>query len=265
MKRFRLIAAVATAAIVTLQASPAASWGQVGHSGIGILAEEILTPAAAAEVRRLLAVEGAEHLSEVANWADQIKPVERAKEGHDAPMHSVRIPVQAASYDAVRDCTVRCAVRAIDENIEILSDRKKTDAERETALKYVVHLIGDLHQPLHASSRSGKEVVAVGQGIKLHRLWDTTIIRRAYRSPENLAHALRERVRTKRVSCGTAEEWANESHKIAIEFVYKELDPVTEEPIKLPAGYTKRALPVINDRIVDASLRLACTLNRVLS
>src|SRR4029077_14545315 len=105
--------------LVWLIASPAAAWGNVAHRAIVNLVEQQLTPEAAKEVQRLLALDGASNLAEVVMWADMI----RRQEIPGTPDHDVPIPFDADAYDAARDCQNFCIVRGIPFYLERLADR----------------------------------------------------------------------------------------------------------------------------------------------
>jgi hypothetical protein len=217
----------------------------------------MLTPTSHKTVRHLLSLEAHQSLAEVALWADTI----RSELRNDAPMHSVRIPIEDRAYDRTRDCTRRlCVVEAINNYLTILSERSRTDRERLEALKYVVHLVGDVHQPLHASSATGKELVAIGRIVKLHKLWDTTLLSRAHGSSVRLIHGLSA---SPVVECGSASEWATESHAITRTFVYP--PPSRDGTVaEITDKYAQEALKIIEAKISVAGARLACVLNRTL-
>jgi hypothetical protein len=241
-------------------AGPAAAWGNVAHRAIVNVAEQQLTPQAAKEVQRLLALEGANQMSDVVMWADMIRRLEIP----GTPDHDVPIPFDADGYDAERDCQKLCIVRGIPLYLEKLADRTRPDAERLEALKYVIHLVGDIHQPLHTSQDGGSQLVAWDtKTVYLHILWDVTILAATYPTPDVLAEAISKRIRPSS-SCGTAEEWANEGHVLEKTFVYPELGPERRQPIILPAEYAPKALPIIEERVALATTRLSCVLNGAL-
>lgn len=246
--------------LVSSASDQAAAWGNVAHRAIVNLAEQSLTPEAAKEVQRLLALENASRLSDVVMWADMI----RRQEIPGTPDHDVPIPFDAEGYDAERDCQKLCIVRGIPFYLERLADKKKTDAERLEALKYVIHLVGDIHQPLHTSQDGGSQLVAWDtKVVYLHILWDVTILSATYPNPDVLAPAVTKRLRPMS-DCGTADQWANEGHKIEQTFVYPELGPERTPPIPISSEYAAKALPIIEERLALATMRLTCLLNGAL-
>lgn len=253
-------AAIVQPFLLSLIVSPAAAWGNVAHRAIVNLVEENLTPEAAKEIQRLLALENANRLSDVVMWADMI----RRQEIPGTPDHDVPIPFDAEGYNAERDCQKLCIVRGIPFYLERLADKTKTDAERLEALKYVIHLVGDIHQPLHTSQDGGSQLVAWDtKVVYLHILWDVTILTASYPSPDVLAPAVAKRLRPMS-DCGTAEQWANEGHKIEQTFVYPELGPERAQPIPISSEYAEKALPIVEERLALATMRLSCVLNRTL-
>src|SRR5689334_14950394 len=151
---FGLLLAVA----VTCGSGSALAWGQEGHRVVALIAERHLTPAARAEAAQLLAIEGASGMAAVASWADDFRSTHR----QTAPWHFVNIPLAAAGYDHARDCPDEQSVVAKpNEFAAVLADRSARDRKRALALKFLIHLVADLHQPLHASDRhdrGGNEV-----------------------------------------------------------------------------------------------------------
>lgn len=256
----RSLFAVGLVCTALFTSTTAMAWGNVTHRAIAMLAERHLTPDAANEVQRLLAIEGANALADVVMWADVI----RRQEIPGTPQHDVGIPFDAERYDAQRDCQNFCIVEAIPHYLTVLADRTKPDSARLEALKYVAHLVGDIHQPMHASLDGGSQLIAWDTKIVyLHILWDVTIVTATYQTPDLLAQAIEKRVHPRR-SCSSPEDWANESHGIERAFVYSELGPERRQPILLPAQYAPKALPIIEERTILAAERLACVLNNAL-
>lgn len=167
--------------LLLLLAVPAHAWGPMGHRLAARLAEPQLTPAARAEVQRLLATERLRSLADVANWADELRERDPTLGRRSAKWHYVNFG-DDCRYDAARDCAKGdCVVEALRTQAAILSDRKRGDAERLQALKFVVHFAGDIHQPLHAGhghDRGGNtfQVNHRGKGSNLHAFWDGTLL-----------------------------------------------------------------------------------------
>lgn len=257
-------------ALVTLSlllfAAPAFAWTAAGHQATAIVGEFYLTPKAGAEVKRLLALEGAKSMAAVSLWADTVKDAGKASE----PVHSVWIPLDATSYDKARDCADgRCAVEAINENARKLADRRLPDSERLIALKYLIHLVGDLHQPLHATQERGHvKVLYLSDHTTLHKVWDKAILAAVGLSGRDLAGALIKRLPPDPGPLDPA-LWAIESHDVAVKQVYvgplapllrgKRLSTVT-----LPSDYGQQNRAIVETQVLRAGVRLAALLNSLL-
>lgn len=140
-----------------LCATPALAWSELGHRMVGELAERHLNPQARAEVRTLLAGESEPSLAGVASWADRLRASDPEQFKRTAPWHYVNIRDHACHYAPARDCpNGDCIVGAINAQVRILADRSRPLDERRDALKFLVHFVGDLHQPMHAGSRPDK-------------------------------------------------------------------------------------------------------------
>jgi hypothetical protein len=123
---------------------PALSWGAEGHQVIAKLAESQLTPKALSAVNRLLAMEPDATLASISTWADE------HRNPATAPWHYVNFPRGDCTYAADRDCPEgKCVVGDINRQAEVLASNAP-DEKKLLALKYVIHFVGDVHQPLHA-------------------------------------------------------------------------------------------------------------------
>lgn len=158
------------------------AWGPAGHRIVGQLAEARLHPAALAQVRRLLADEQDASLAGVSNWADDLRATGSPLGRATSRWHFVNFQGGDCGYVPARDCPDgNCVVAAISRNFLVLADRSRPDAEREVALKFLVHLVADVHQPLHATARDDRggglyQVSYHGLGRNLHWVWDSLIL-----------------------------------------------------------------------------------------
>ena len=244
------------------------AFGADGHRMVAELAQRQLAPAAAAQVRTLLAGEADPTLAGVATWADDVRETEAYR--WSAPLHYVNFPrTDSCRYDAKRDCRDgRCIVGAIERYAQVVGDDRNPLAARAEALKFLVHFTGDIHQPLHAGyadDRGGNrfQVFYLGRGGNLHALWDGGILRRPRREWREYVDVLaaRDAPALDRAGSGQApRRWAEESCRLlASENVYP------ARPGKLPEGYVDRQLPVVEQRVRIAGDRLADLLNAVLA
>lgn len=196
----------------------AAAWGPGGHRLIAELAERQLDPATRKALRPLLAKSGARRLADIASWADDIRrdPSQRALAAHTAPMHYINFATRACRFDP-RDCPQgRCAVLAIEHYGDVLGDLRRPLAERAEALRFLVHIVGDVHQPLHAGYRPDRggnrfQVTLKGRGTNLHAVWDTPVLASARSSILAQADRL---ARSPLAASGTPAEWAEASCRL---------------------------------------------------
>ena len=157
---------------VVLAPWPAQAWGVLGHQVVAEVAEQQLTPAARAGVAALLAAEPGATLASIASWADA--PGNRST----GRWHYVNLPRGDCRYVAARDCPDgQCVVRAIADQLRRLRAASASAAERLEALKYLVHLVADIHQPLHAGHADDRGGNLVPLALRmaatnLHALWD---------------------------------------------------------------------------------------------
>ena len=222
--------------------------GSKGHKVVAALSLEYLSDVARAGVQSLLGPDDSNYINAPV-WADQI----RDDRPQTKPWHFVDIPNNAPGYDPARDCkNQNCAVARIDLFAKQLADRKAAKAKRVEALKFVIHFVGDIHQPLHGAEddndQGGNLVFVTVDGItdKLHSVWDTQLVNKLGSTPEEIAENLESRISeadVKKFSRGTPKDWAEESHKIAHDFIYaqskgKEHDE--DNPVVLPNDYLVR-------------------------
>ena len=267
--------------IMLLHPAIAAAWGNTGHKLVARVAEAHLSTSARAKVRSLLKTDPAgKTLAAVAVWADDVKRDPRDGLKDTKQWHFVDMPRAETAYDAGRDCKDTdegdCVIRALERERAILADAHANNARRRDALKFIVHLIGDLHQPLHCSDdqdRGGndKQVMFNGFQSNLHRVWDTDMINAAA-----IADHLTQDGYTKRLlkglpsdvsslQSGTVEDWALESHKLADSNAY-DIPPATGNPKlhRLKTAYFKANRPIVEDQLAKAGVRLAKVLNEIL-
>lgn len=168
--------------LLLLVTGPAAAWGKLGHRLVGHLASDELTPAARGEIARLLVAETDPTLAGVASWADELRDNDPTLGRRTSKWHYVNIAEHGCAFDTTRACAGNdCVVGAINTQATILADRGRSDADRRDALKFVVHFIGDVHQPLHAAlarDKGGNDVQVQfdGRGSNLHSLWDSGLL-----------------------------------------------------------------------------------------
>ena len=256
------------AAFLCLLPASAYSWGIEGHSIVAELAWLRLNDRERAVAGVLLRAADLEPFSKIGSWADEY----RAGHRKTGPWHYVDIPYDALTYDPVRDCPDdKCVVGKIQTYRAILSDRSRSDAERGTALAFLVHFIGDVHQPLHASDRNDKGGSAIqvrflggsdhgGRKANLHSVWDSLLVDATFPKPfDGTAVTLNAEVTAKQEAewCGSEPAiWANESHRFARDFVYSGINKVDVNTID--ARYVEGAKSLISTQFKRAGVRSAC-------
>ena len=171
----KLMSAVVSLLLLAAPSS-ALAWGAEGHQIVAAIAQQHLTPEARDGIQRLL---GTAHIydRDISSWADDIRSSQPATRG----WHFVDIPISADTYSSSRDCEGGdCAVDKIEEFSRQIADSAVSRDDRITALKSLLHFMGDLHQPLHCSDdhdRGGNEVPVRYPGqprrVNLHSVWDS--------------------------------------------------------------------------------------------
>ena len=175
LRHLRCILLVAGA----LCAGNAFAWSAEGHRIVARLAAAGLTPDARAAVAELLAGEPDPTLAGIADWADRLRDEDPERGKTTSRWHFINFAGHC-DYDAGRDCRGGdCVVAAINRSYLALADHERPVQERREALKFLVHFVGDAHQPLHASMRDDlggnrHQVNVGGKGSNMHRVWDGT-------------------------------------------------------------------------------------------
>ncbi len=273
-----------------LHPTSASAWGYEGHRVIADIARAYLTPAARAKVDALLAADTdtltPSDMASRSTWADTWRGA-----GHreTAKWHFVDVEIdhpdlKAACYGfpssgplASAGPADDCVVDKVDAFTAELAAASTPQAERILALKYVLHFVGDLHQPLHAGDnhdRGGNCVpVALGgpRTTNLHSYWDTAVVEGLGRDPVALAAKLRAQITPAQQAAwqqGDARVWAAESFAVARATVYQAGSPPgcssDAAPITLPAGYAASSEKAAALQLQRAGVRLAFVLNRAL-
>lgn len=255
------------AALVLLLPTTAMAWGGQGHRMVGKLAAEQLTPRAAAQVAQLLAGEKDPTLGGVATWADNLRDTDRAYYNRTSSWHFVNMGEEGCVYQPRKHCpNGNCVIGALTTQARLLADPKQSAAVRRDALKFVVHLVGDLHQPLHAGyqkDRGGNTVQLNynGKGTNLHRVWDSEMFYQRHLRDEaymDLIRPLMASVSPLNPRTKNSASWAEQSCRVDL---HSDMYPKSG---KLEESYITRWRPIAEKRIAEASVQLADLLNRVL-
>ena len=292
--RFRRIFA-AGMLFLCLGAGPAHSWGDEGHEVIGLIADHYLLPAVRSKVNAMLAAD-ATHLTastridSEATWADKFRDSDRntteTRYRQTRNWHFVDLEMQGpdlysacfgrrplprntpASEGSAEDCVVD----KIEQFAAELSASTATPEERRLALQFMLHLVGDLHQPLHASDDhdqggNAKRVAAPGGYMNnLHHYWDTEFVARLGTDAATVAEQIIATItdaQRRLWSAGTAAEWAAESFSVGRTHTYGLLPAADASGhYEISAAYVADAVDVVREQMAKAGVRLAFVLNR---
>ncbi|NCV39758.1 MAG: endonuclease, partial [Betaproteobacteria bacterium] len=176
LKAFPIVLALAI--LCAAMAREVKAWGFELHELIARQAQAMLSQQAKTMLESLLAQEEGASLPSISTWAD------KHREFPTATWHYVNFPKGQCQYEQARDCPEgHCVIEAFAQQLKLLQT-SKDPTEQLRALKFVVHLISDVHQPLHAAwgeDRGGNrfQLQAFGRGSNLHAFWDSTLARQA--------------------------------------------------------------------------------------
>lgn len=256
------LAALLPLAPVRDEPSRTARWWDAGHRIVARIAEERLTPHTREAVREIL--EG-QSLPDASVWADNIRQYR-----HDADkLHYVNIPLRATAYVPGRDCPGgRCIVAAIERERGMLASPTTAPADRAEALRFLIHFMGDLHQPLHVADdgdRGGNQrrVYLLGHSTNLHRVWDGELVERfGLTDSAYLAelHGEMDTLDLASLERGTVEDWAMEGHRVAVARAYR-----IPRNGRLGQAYVDASRPAVDRALIAAGVRLARVLNQALA
>jgi hypothetical protein len=232
----------------------ALSWGTEGHQVIAKLAEAQLTAQARTEVTRLLGQEPGSTMTTISTWADE------RRNPSTAAWHYVNFPRSTCTYDAARDCPDgKCVVSAVERQAKVLASTAP-DENRLLALKYVIHFVGDVHQPLHAGygdDRGGNsyQLQAFMRGSNLHTVWDSGLIRNLNQDVDTL---------TARLETGAVTGVSFDAVRVAEESCLIVDTPGFYPDRLVDMPYIENYTPVMEQRLTLAGARLATLLNQLL-
>ncbi len=237
------------------------AWGPVGHRIVGEIAQTRLLPEVETKIRKNFNIK---KLSDVANWADRVRNKRSQK-----TWHYCNIKKSKWTYKKNRDCPGGdCVVEKIGDFAKALMNEEISVIKRKEALMYLVHFVGDVHQPLHlgnARDRGGNKIRVKykGKRTNLHSLWDGRLI---HLGGKNLLQYSRDLSRRNTASVkwnsSKVTEWADESRGFALDHAYS-LDRSLNG--RLSKIYIERSREIIELRLSQAGVRLAGMLNRLLS
>jgi hypothetical protein len=256
-----VLALLIPAAFASAPVATGVRWWDLGHRIVARLAESRLTPHTREAVRDSL---DGQSLADASVWADNIRQYR-----HDADrLRYVNIPLADTRYVPQRHCPGgQCIIAAIEQERRVLADPAASAEERAEALRFLIHFMGDLHQPLHVADdgdRGGNEraVTFLGHATDLHKVWDGELIDSSVVNQAQYLESLRRRMNSldlRALEAGTVEDWAMEGHRIAVEHAYR-----LPRDGRIGRAYVRANRPIIDRALIAAGVRLAKVLNEAL-
>ena len=245
---------------------PAYAWGPEGHSIVARIAEAQLTAAARARVAEILG--SGVSMSSISSWPDQV----RRERSNTSTWHYIDIPLDKAHMDMGRDCqNNNCVVAQIIADCQTLKDPASTAVQRREALMFLIHFVGDMHQPLHSSNNQDKggnnvRVVFDDRPGNLHSTWDSGLLNRMPKEQDLYPVLLQEAEKHwKKYTKGSVADWSEQAHKAAQKVTYGKLPKAANgTAATLGPAYEKAADPIVRTQLEKAGDRLAKLLNDTL-
>lgn len=264
--------------LLALLPTPLYAWGAKGHSIVAEVAERGLSPNVAQQVRDLVfAAPLRDSASLPDDWRGQ--EVRGERQGNTGALHYSNIPNDIGTFDRARDCKQdQCVVAAIEKYLAILKDKTKSKDARREALIFVVHFIGDIHQPMHSAGGQVKnaetgamepdlggnkvKVRYMGVETNLHSAWDSMLIEWGPSSVDEYATRLLDiELRGRPIAelqTGTPTDWINESNHAAVQYAYRIGNG------NLGGDYAQRNIGIVYERLLRGGLRLRRVLEEAL-
>lgn len=243
--------------LAALSAPAWAVWGPTGHRVTGQVAEKYLTKKAKRNLTRIL---GGESLAMISTWMDEVRS-DRAYD-HMTDWHWVTIPY-GNRYDQTTKNPKGDIIQTLDRVIAELKSGTLSEKDQANRIRILVHLVGDIHQPLHVGGRDDKggndvKVKWFGEDSNLHRVWDSEMIDGTKLSYTELADALGVPAKERVMQWQSASilDWAAESQSYE-----KEVYDIGNG--RLGYEYSYKYLPIVRERLLVAGIRLAGILNAI--
>ena len=283
-----LVACVAALALLfaAVFSSPAAAYWEYGHETVAKIAWQQMRPDTRRAVARLLR-QGrlldtptcpVATIEQASVWADCIKPLDE-RFAYAFSWHYQNVDI-CQPFDLKAPCKDgHCVSAQIERQARLLADTKVPQRERLMALAFLVHFVGDLHQPMHAGDHGdlgGNKVAAnyglIGGRANLHSIWDGWLAERAITTPPAGATKLLAQISPERraeIGGGTVEDWSREMWGKARDLAYKSLvgDPCGAQAIARPTleeADVQALIPDVRDNVTAGGIRLARLLDDAL-
>ncbi|MFT5839866.1 MAG: hypothetical protein ACI9UT_002377 [Flavobacteriales bacterium] len=236
------------------------SWGQVGHRVTGAIAQQYLTLQAQTAINQLLINED---LAEASTYPDEMKSnPSKFWQKKANPWHYVNV-FDGKTYSDVAPPEGGNAVTALEMFSKQLTDRQSSLADKQLALRFIVHIIGDLHQPFHAGNgldRGGNDVKLTffWDDSNLHRVWDSGLIDR-----QQLSYTEWTKILSRKISKQQAKEWMVIDPKVWVAESAKLRADLYPDNDKLSWDYQYQNLPIVKKQLQMGGVRIAGYLNNL--
>jgi hypothetical protein len=284
-------------------AQPVLAWGSLGHTTIANIAQANVSPKVKAQILALLKAQKGlgtkacpvKSLSAAANWPDCLRS-ESWRWGYTFPWHYHDGDITAAAFDMKANCSGgQCATAQIPRFKRILADKSLPAAQRLEALAFLSHVLGDMHQPLHAAEHDhdagGNGVIVTNLPgepyvinttpptvvnpkpgtLNLHWMWDNFLVIRTDKAGQLPAVRRYSAEEKAAIATGDVADWAQESWLIAHDTVYPQVfgkvvsaSDKTEKNVIVSDGAIAADIPIVRQRLLQAGLRLARVLDEAL-
>ncbi len=246
--------------LLLLTPSFALAWGQNGHRITGAIATTLLSSQAQATIDSII---GNESLAEASTWPDFMRSSDAPFWRQSSPLHYVTVPPHK-HYHEVGAPPQGDAITGLKQFTKTLQSNTASREDKATALRFVIHIIGDLHQPLHAGNgtdRGGNDfkVSYFSEPSNLHRVWDTQMI-----ESQNLSYTEYTQFLNRRINNALIQEYTSTNPEVWIEESTAIRDTIYPENDKLYYEYPYKHIDTVNERLIQAGIRIAAYLNQVL-
>ena len=249
--------------VFLLAANDAFAWGPLGHQIIAGIAARELTPAARVRISDLLGGRAEAMMVLNSSWADEI----RSDRPQTSAWHFVNIPLGSVGYQPRYCFKDDCVVAQISRQGRILSDPRASKPAKTEALRFLIHLVGDVHQPLHVADkndRGGNDTMLRfrGQRRSLHAIWDQAVVEPLGRDSECIAAEIETHLTMQQrmqIGGGTPTDWANEGFALAQKEIYAKL------PARSAENYARAQSGLARLQLTRAGVRLGALLNRLIA
>jgi hypothetical protein len=263
--RTRILLFVAAVLTMHVCAPSAGAWARLAHRVTSKIACDVLTPEASAAVQTIL---GQEHCADIGMWADEQQEIPLT-----GPWHYVNIPITANSYDPKYCPRGGCVVAKIEVLKQVLRDPHAGIKQKQIALKFLVHLITDLHNPMHVGDNNDKggnllPLRFFSEETNLHRVWDVQLIEKHSTDEERWLQEIRQTMNQKNIGewskAKTVVDWTNESLELSKKaYRFPDTGMLLKPGAKLDMRYYRFAYPRVREQLAKAAYRVSRTLNEI--